>query len=118
MGRHSKPPPPRRETLQDELRSVAITPTLKRHRKCWSRPATATTRSEVTTRAEETARDVLTARQQVDEINARQTIARWDAELRSARQITAIAAEAAELLRRAADGNRGEESARDGRVAP
>jgi hypothetical protein len=62
MGRHSKPPPPR-ETLQDELRSVGIAPTLKRHRKRWSRPATATTRPEVTTPAEKTVRDVLAARQ-------------------------------------------------------
>jgi hypothetical protein len=49
------------------------------------RPATATTRPEVTTPVEETVRDVLAARQRVDEINARQIIARRDAERRCAR---------------------------------
>jgi hypothetical protein len=100
MGRHSKPPPPPRATLQQELRSVAIAPTLKRHRKRHSMPeaATATTRPVATTPAEETVRDVLADRRQVEEVNARRTIARQYAELRSARQITAIAAEAAQLL--------------------
>jgi hypothetical protein len=100
MGRHSKPPLPPRETLQDELRSVAITPTLKPHRRRHLRPEAtiATTRPEATTPAEETVRDVLADRKRVEDLNARQTIARQDAELRSARQITAIVAGAAELL--------------------
>jgi hypothetical protein len=97
MGRHSKPPPPPRETLQDELNSVAITPTLKRHRKLRSR-LTATKRPETTTPEEETVRGVLATRKHVEDVNARQAIARQNAELRSSRQITAIAAEAAELL--------------------
>jgi hypothetical protein len=96
MGRHSKPPPPPRATLQQELRSVAIAPTLKRH--SMPEAATATTRPEATTPAEETVRDVLADRRQVEEVNARRTIARQYAELRSARQIRAIAAEAAQLL--------------------
>jgi hypothetical protein len=97
MGRHSKPPQPPRATLQDELNSVAITPTLKRHRKLRSRP-TATKRPEATTPEEETARSVLATRNYIEDVNARQAITRHDAELRSARQITAIAAEAAELI--------------------
>jgi hypothetical protein len=100
MTRHSKPPPPPRETLQDELRSVAIAPTPKRprRRRSGQEASTASTRPETFTPVEETVRDVLADRRQVEEVNARQTIARQHAELRSARQITAIAAEAAELL--------------------
>ena len=41
---------------------------------------------------------MLAVRKHVEEVNARQTIAHQDAELRSALQIKAIAAEAAELL--------------------
>ena len=47
---------------------------------------------------EETVRDVLATRKHVDDVNVRQAIARQDAELKSARQIAAIAAEVAELL--------------------
>jgi hypothetical protein len=97
MGRHSSPRPPPRETLQEELSSVAIAPTLKPHRKRRSK-LTATKRPKATTPAEETVRDVLATRKHLDNVNARQAIARQDDELRSARQITAIAAEAAELL--------------------
>jgi hypothetical protein len=91
MTRHNKPPPPPRETLQDELKSVAIAPTLNSHRKHKMK-------REATTPVEETVRHVLAVRKHVEEVNARQTIAHQYAELRSARQITAIAAEAAELL--------------------
>jgi hypothetical protein len=95
MGRHSKPLLPPRETLQEERSSVAIASTLKRHRKCRSRP---TASKEATTPVEETVRDVLATRKHVDDVNVRQAIARQDAELKSARQIAAIAAEVAELL--------------------
>jgi hypothetical protein len=53
---------------------------------------------EATTPVEERVRHVLAVRKHVEEVNARQAIAYQYAELRSARQITAIAAEAAELL--------------------
>jgi hypothetical protein len=60
--------------------------------------ATATTRPEATTPIEQTVRDVLVERERVDKVNAGRTIARQYAEARWARQIKAIAAEAAELL--------------------
>jgi len=91
MTRHSKPPPPPRETLQDELKSVAIAPTLNSHRK-------RKMKREATTPVEETVRYVLATRKHVNDVNTHHAIARQDAELRSARQIKAIAAEAAELL--------------------
>jgi hypothetical protein len=47
---------------------------------------------------EQTVRDVLVERERADEVNAGRTIARQYAEARWARQIKAIAAEAAELL--------------------
>jgi hypothetical protein len=78
MTRHSKPPPPPRETLQDGLRSVAIAPTLNSHRK-------QNMKREATTPVEETVRVVLADRRQVEEVNARQTLAHQDAELRSVR---------------------------------
>jgi hypothetical protein len=47
---------------------------------------------------EETVQDLLAGRKQVEEMNARQINARQDAEAESARQIMAIATEAAALL--------------------
>src|SRR5262245_84184 len=99
MTRHRKPPPPPRETLHKELRSVASAPTLKRHRKrdySMSEETTATARPEVTTPVAQTVRDVLAERERVDKVNASRTIASQYAEARWARQIKAIAAEAAE----------------------
>jgi hypothetical protein len=87
---------------EDELRSVAIAPTLKRHRKRGSMPeeTIATARQEPMTLMEETVQDLLAGRKQVEKTNARQINARQDADAESARQITAIATEAAALLLR------------------
>jgi hypothetical protein len=95
MTRHSKPRPLPRETPQDELKSVAIAPTLNSHRK-------RKMKREATTPVEETVRYVLATRKHVNDVNALHAIERQDAELRSVRQIKAIAAEAAELLLAAA----------------
>jgi hypothetical protein len=101
MTRRKKPSAsPGERTVEDELRSVAIAPTLKRHRKRDSMPeeTIATARQEPMTPMEETVQDLLAGREQVEEMNAHQINARRDAEAKSARQITAIATEAAALL--------------------
>ena len=91
---------PGERTVEDELRSVAIAPTLKRPRKRDSMPeeTIATARQEPMTPMEETVRDELAARQHVEQVSAGRSMARQYAEARSARQITAIATEAAALL--------------------
>jgi hypothetical protein len=101
MARHKKPSAsPGERTVEDELRSVVIAPTLKRPRKRDSMPeeTIATARQEPMTPMEETARDELAARQHVEQVSAGRSMARQHAEARSARQITAIATEAAALL--------------------
>jgi len=103
MARRKKPSAsPGERTVEDELRSVAIATTLKRHRKRDSMPeeTIATARQEPMTPMEETVQDLLAGRKQVEEMNASQINARQDAEAESARQITAIATEAAALLLR------------------
>jgi uncharacterized Zn finger protein (UPF0148 family) len=100
MTRRKKPSASCERTVEDELRSVAIAPTLKRHRKRDSMPeeTIATARQEPMTPMVETVQDLLAGRKQVEEMNARQINARQDAEAESARQIMAIATEAAALL--------------------
>jgi hypothetical protein len=100
MARRKKPSAsPGERTVEDELRSVAIAPTLKRHRRrpSWPEATTATMRPEPTP-TEKTVRDELAARQHVEHVSAGRSMARQYAEARSARQITAIATEAAALL--------------------
>lgn len=91
---------PGTRTIEAELQSVAIAPTLKRHRKrpSWPEATTATMRPEPMTPMEATVRGELAARKHVEQVNAGRTIARQYAEARSARQITEIAVEAAQLL--------------------
>jgi hypothetical protein len=80
MTRRRKPSaPPLERTLQDELKSVAIAPRLKR---------TKNTLAAI-------AREVEGARERIDALEARD---REDPEARAARQITELAAEVAELL--------------------
>jgi hypothetical protein len=90
----------RRAHRRGRLRSVVIAPTLKRPRKRDSMPeeTIATARQEPMTPMEETVRDELAARQHVEQVSAGRSMARQHAEARSARQITAIATEAAALL--------------------
>jgi hypothetical protein len=101
MARRKKPSAsPGERTVEDELRSVVIAPTLKRPRTRDSMPeeTIATARQEPMTPMEETVRDELAARQHVEQVSAGRSMARQHAEARSARQITAIATEAAALL--------------------
>jgi hypothetical protein len=101
MARRNKPSAsPGERTVEDELGSVAIAPTLKRHlrRPSWPEATTAAMRPEPVTPTEKTVRDELAARQHVEQVSAGRSMARQYAEARSARQITAIATEAAALL--------------------
>jgi hypothetical protein len=100
MARRNQPSAsPGERTVEDELRSVAIAPTLKRHLRRPSWPeATAAMGPEPVTPTEKTVRDELAARQHVEQVSAGRSMARQYAEARSARQITAIATEAAALL--------------------
>jgi hypothetical protein len=89
-----------RRQLRGQVAMAQLAHDAERDRKRHLMPVATTpsTRPEAMTPVDETVRYVLADREHVDDVNTHQAIAHADAELRSARQITEIAAEAAALL--------------------